>query len=393
MSKLKRAIYPLSGDPVHNGHIQSLATVVNSGLYDEIYFAIGNNPEKECLFSVPERMYLAEKAIESAGLDTAKLKVVSFSGYLRDYARENGIDYIIRGARDGKDFEYEKRLADFNSEYGLQTIILPAARGNKNIRSSLVKDSVKDYKFVQDHVCPAVKQALEEKLNGVSLIGVTGNMGSGKTTFCKKFVEYSRLNPGLEINHVDFDKLVHSLYFGDSPINQEVRDKIRTSFGDDLFDHEELNRRKLAGIVFGDAEKRAELADILRVPSMMKLQETLKGMRGVVLLDAAYLTEYNMLPLVNYNTILVECDEKERFARILARDGISQREVEEKTKAQHPQELKRKIILDSQKKVRHGFFYEVDSTKGFDFYNLSRDLAEHFPLIKTEVKENVCAAA
>jgi pantetheine-phosphate adenylyltransferase/dephospho-CoA kinase len=393
MSKQKRAIYPLSGDPVHNGHIQSLATVVNSGFYDEVYFAIGNNPEKECLFSVPERVYLAERAVESAGLDTTKLKVVSFHGFLRDYARANGIDYIIRGARDGKDFEYEKRLADFNSEYDLQTIILPAARGNKNIRSSLVKDFVKDYKFVQNYVCPAVKQALEEKLNGISLVAVTGNMGSGKTTFCRKFVEYSKLNSGLAVSHIDFDRLVHSLYFGDQPINLEIRERIKESFGEDLFDQEELNRRKLAGIVFGDAEKRAELADILRVPSMIKLQETLNGMKGIVLFDAAYLTEYNMLPLVNYNTILIKCDEKERFRRILARDGISQKEVEEKTKAQHPEELKRKIILDAQENVKHGFFYEVDSTKGFDFCGLSKTLAEHFPLLKTEVKENVCAAA
>ena len=304
MVKQKTAIYPLSADPVHNGHMQTVRRTVESGFFDKLYVAIGVNPFKKTLFNLDERLFLTKKVVDSAGFGD-KVEVVSFEGLLRNYARSQGINSIVRSYRNGTDAEYESGLASFNEEYGIKTWLLPAEKGNVEISSSMVRAVASEFGFVQNLVHPVVKQALEEKLRGVSLVGVTGCMGAGKSTFCKGLVDYSKSHGDTEVSHIDFDKLVHTLYFEDTPLGLQVKEEIKESFGEDVFAGKELNRRKLAGIVFGDKGKRDELSRILQVPSMIKLEEELRKRKGFVLVDAAYFTEYNMLPLVNNNVCLL----------------------------------------------------------------------------------------
>ncbi|MDD5192185.1 MAG: pantetheine-phosphate adenylyltransferase [Candidatus Nanoarchaeia archaeon] len=387
MVREKSAVYPLSADPIHNGHIYTLAVAANSGLFDKVIVAVGNDCNKNYLFDLDERLFLAKKAVYSSGFEKNKVSVESFYGLLRNYAREQGAKFIVRGCRNSKDWEYEKILGEFNGEYGLQTLIFPASKEFENLSSTYVKSIAAEGGFVHNLVHPSVKQALEERLREVSLIGVTGNMGAGKTTFCEKLVEYSQLNGG-NLSHIDFDKLVHSLYFGDSSLSYEVRKNIRASFGEDVFNSSGLDRRKLAEIVFGDSDKREELSRILMVPSMIKFEEELRQRKGIVLVDAAYFTEYNLLPLVNYNVILVSCDENERFRRVFRRDGINREEIEAKTKAQHSEDLKRKIIREAQDKYNHGFFHEIDSTNGMRLDEIMEKIESYFPLLKSGVREN-----
>jgi pantetheine-phosphate adenylyltransferase len=272
MVKQKTAIYPLSADPVHNGHMQTVRRTVESGFFDKLYVAIGVNPFKKTLFSLDERLYLTKKVVESAGFGD-KVGVVSFEGLLRNYARSQGIHSIVRSYRNGTDAEYESSLASFNEEYGIKTWLLPAEKGNVEISSSMVRAVASEFGFVQKLVHPAVKQALEEKLRGVSLVGVTGCMGAGKSTFCNSLVEYSKSNGNTSVSHIDFDKLVHSLYLENTPLGLEVREEIKENFGEEVFMGKELDRRKLAGIVFGDKDNRNKLSRILYVPSMIKLEE------------------------------------------------------------------------------------------------------------------------
>ena len=75
----KKAVYPLSSDPVHNGHMHNLAVAVNSGFFDEVHFGMGYNSKKNYLFSQDEKAYLSKKAVESADLDSSKVKITSFS--------------------------------------------------------------------------------------------------------------------------------------------------------------------------------------------------------------------------------------------------------------------------------------------------------------------------
>ncbi len=376
----KKAIYPLSGDPVHNGHLHNLTVAVNSRFFDEVYFSLGNNPAKKSLFSPEERLDLARKVVYSSGLDTSKIKVELFNGMLRNHARRNGIDYIIRGSRNSADFDYEMFLSDFNLEYGLQTFVIPSTKENRMISSGTVKAIVTEGGLVEEYVHPAVKQSLEERLRNLSLIGVTGNMGSGKSTFCREMVEYALQNSDLELNHIDLDKMIHSIYKGNDPMNYEVEEKIKEKFGDGIFDGEELNRKKLAGIVFNDDEKRYELSRILSIPTRITLEDELQKRSGIVLLDAAYLVEYNLLSWVNNNVILVNCDDEERYDRVLRRDQMSRDELVSKTNAQFSYENKKDLILKSQNMIHHGFYHEVDSSRFISYFEILEKIKENFPL-------------
>ena len=83
-------------------------------------------------------------------------------------------------------------------------------------------------------------------------IGVTGGIGSGKSTVCEIFKT-------LGIPVFNADEAGRVLTDG----NKEVKDKIRTAFGSEIFDGEVLNRRKLAEIVFEDEEKLKQLNSII----------------------------------------------------------------------------------------------------------------------------------
>jgi len=376
------AVYPLSADPIHYGHLSNVTAAVTSGLFDEVVVALGHNPTKKYLFNLEERLDLAKRTVEAAGLDKTKVRVESFTGLLRNYAILNGADFIVKGCRNGTDWDYENLLSEFNDEYGLQTLVLPAKKELRNLSSTYVKAIAVEGGLVHELVHPATKQALEEKLRGVSLVGVTGNMGAGKSTFCNEIVEYAK-NKDVEIHHVDFDKLVHSLWQGDSPLANKVKEKLVDAFGEGVFDSPELNRKKLAGIVFGDDAKRKQLADIVYMPALLKLEEEVRKMKGVVLVDAAYFTEYNMLPLVNYNVVVVGCEKQERLNRILKRDGLTKEQLEAKVKAQHSPELRKQLIKKAQEKQHYGFYHEVDSTNKVNFEDVLAKLQAYFPLYKS----------
>ncbi|MBT3397996.1 pantetheine-phosphate adenylyltransferase [archaeon] len=382
----KFAVYPLSGDPVHNGHVQSLASAVNTGFFDKVYFAMGKNSKKNYLFSLDERLELAKKSVYSAGVDPSKVIIEPFSGLLRNYARRIGADFVVRGSRNAQDFDYEMTLADFNAEYGLQTVILPAAEGNRTTSSSMVKAVVSEGGMVDKYVHPAVKQALEERMNNVSLVGVTGNMGAGKSTFCGGLVDHLRAQ-GKDAHHIDFDKLIQAQYTGNSPVNLEVREQIKKNFGRVVFDGDVLNKKKLARRVFRDPDKMEQLSETLRAPALMGIEDSVREMKGVVLLDAAYLTKYGLLSVVNYNAILVGCDEDERLSRVSKRDGLSEEETKIRFQAQQPQDLKKKLILQGQEKFDHGFLYEVDTTGEVDYGAAMKELEKYFPLFKSEASE------
>lgn len=384
VEKQKKAVYVLSADPMHYGHVQNLRGGMEFGNFDKVYVGIGVNSDKKYLFDKDQKVSLAKKTLEANGFNLDKIVVETFEGLARNYAARKGAKYIIRGSRNPTDFAYERELADYHEKYGLTTVVVPATKETQGMSSTMAKAIAKEGGMTHEYVHPMTKQALEEKLRGYSLVGVTGNMGAGKTTFCKNLTQYA-VKKGMEVNHLDFDRLVHSLYYRQDGLGEQVRDGIKEEFGEDLFEKDNLNRKKLAGIVFGDDDKRQKLAEILMQPAVMALEDTLRDMKGIVLVDAAYMTEYNMLPLVNNNVVLVNCNEEERLARILKRDGITKEQLEERVKAQQSYEVKKKNILEKQEKDKFGFFYEVDTTEGLneaDYESLFQKLNTNFPLFK-----------
>lgn len=134
------AFYPGSFDPMTNGHLDVLLQSMN--FCSRIVVAIGIHPGKVPLFSFEERADLIRQAVTEAMPDKAGIvDVVSFSNLAVDAARANGASMLIRGLRDGTDFDYEMQMAGMNREMApdIQTIFLPAGSASRSVTATLVR--------------------------------------------------------------------------------------------------------------------------------------------------------------------------------------------------------------------------------------------------------------
>ena len=104
----KRAIYPGTFDPVTNGHINIITRA--AGMFDRVIMAIAASPSKKPLFSLDERVALAQEA--TAHLEN--VEVIGFSDLMASFARDQQATILIRGLRAVADFEYETQLAHMN---------------------------------------------------------------------------------------------------------------------------------------------------------------------------------------------------------------------------------------------------------------------------------------
>ncbi|MCJ8239128.1 pantetheine-phosphate adenylyltransferase [Peteryoungia algae] len=134
------AFYPGSFDPMTNGHLDVLVQALN--IVDRIVVAIGTHPGKTPLFTYEQRADLIRASLAEILLGRAgDLEVVSFSDLAVDAARRHGASIMVRGLRDGTDFDYEMQLAGMNARMApeLQTVFLPAATASRPITATLVR--------------------------------------------------------------------------------------------------------------------------------------------------------------------------------------------------------------------------------------------------------------
>ena len=125
----RRAIYPGTFDPITNGHADLIERA--AALFNEVVVGIAESPSKKPLFTLEERVLLAQQVTEK--LDN--VSVVGFSGLLVDFAHEYDATVLIRGLRAVSDFEYEFQLANMNRRLdpNLESVFLTPAEENSFI--------------------------------------------------------------------------------------------------------------------------------------------------------------------------------------------------------------------------------------------------------------------
>lgn len=155
------ALYPGTFDPVTLGHIDIIRRAVK--LFDKLVVAVADNPEKESLFSVKDRVELIEKSIG----DIERATVTSFSDLTAKFARTIGAAAIIRGIRAVSDFEFEFQMALMNRkiEPDVEAVYLMPTDKFSYISSSLVKDIARRGGEVSCFVPPAVLEALKKRFS------------------------------------------------------------------------------------------------------------------------------------------------------------------------------------------------------------------------------------
>ena len=155
----QRAIYPGTFDPMTKGHVDLIERACK--LFDEIVIAIAASEAKNPLFTLDERIQIAEKIFEGNN----KVKVVGFSGLLVDLAKDNNAKILIRGLRVVADFEYEFQLANMNRAMmpEIESVFLTPKEQYSYISSSLVKEICKMGGDVSEFVDPISLSELKRK--------------------------------------------------------------------------------------------------------------------------------------------------------------------------------------------------------------------------------------
>ncbi|QLB13661.1 phosphopantetheine adenylyltransferase [Bisgaardia hudsonensis] len=154
-----KAIYPGTFDPVTNGHLDIIQRSAN--LFEEIIIAVANNPSKNALFSLQERVDLMKRSVKHL----PNVKVVGFSHLLADMVKENDIKVIIRGVRTTADFEYELQLAYLNRllTKGVESLFLPPSEKWAYVSSTIVRDIYLHKGDISQLVPETVLQALSQR--------------------------------------------------------------------------------------------------------------------------------------------------------------------------------------------------------------------------------------
>ena len=157
----KTAIYAGTFDPITNGHSDLAAR--SSRMFDRVVLAIAENPDKRPLFSLDQRVAMAQEVLT----DIPNVEVIRFSGLLIDFAKEVGASVILRGLRAVSDFEYEFQLASMNRrlDRDMETVFLTPSMRYTFVSASLVKEVARYGGNVAEFVHPSVHEALKAAYN------------------------------------------------------------------------------------------------------------------------------------------------------------------------------------------------------------------------------------
>ncbi|MCI8631179.1 MAG: dephospho-CoA kinase [Firmicutes bacterium] len=175
----------------------------------------------------------------------------------------------------------------------------------------------------------------------MKIIGLTGGIGSGKSTVSAYLSE----NAGLMI--IDADRIAHEI----TEPGNETLVKIEEVFGSDIIrDDGTLDRRGLAGIVFSSEEKKTILEEITHKAIREEIDRLLKkafaANEPAVIIDAPLLLESGLHTICDI-VWAVGAEKEVRVKRAAARDGITEdeirarmaRQMSDEERAQHADEI------------------------------------------------------
>ena len=162
MTSLKKriAVYPGTFDPITLGHEDLVRRAAH--LFDEVIVAVAGSTSKSTVFSLEERVQLAQQVFGSYD----NVKVVGFGGLLMQFVQQQQAQIVIRGLRAASDFEYEFQLAGMNRKLypKLETMFLTPSDEYMFVSSSLVREVAKLGGEVDQFVSKAVEAAIKKKL-------------------------------------------------------------------------------------------------------------------------------------------------------------------------------------------------------------------------------------
>lgn len=132
---MKRAIFPGTFDPFTIGHYSVVKRALT--FMDELVIGIGINEGKRTWFPTEKRIEMVCRLYEK----DPRVRVEAYNDLTIDFAQRMNAQFIVRGIRTVKDFEYEETIADINRQLsGIETILLFTEPELTSVSSSTVRE-------------------------------------------------------------------------------------------------------------------------------------------------------------------------------------------------------------------------------------------------------------
>ena len=166
-------------------------------------------------------------------------------------------------------------------------------------------------------------------------IGLTGNLGTGKTTVSEMMAELGAIL-------INADKLGHELFQPDNPTYYEII----ATFGEEILTPDnEIDRQKLSQLVFADTQALTRLNQIMHPEMYNIVQQRIEQYRNqgakVVVLEAALLIEANWVELVD-EIWVTTAPEAAIVKRLTGQRGLSKKQILERLHSQMSSQEKTK---------------------------------------------------
>jgi dephospho-CoA kinase len=186
------------------------------------------------------------------------------------------------------------------------------------------------------------------------IVGLTGKMGSGKSTVASILKEF-----GAKVINVDL--IGHSVLS-----NEKVKDSLKKIFGESIFLKGQIDRKKLARIVFSDLNKLSSLEKIVHPLIRIEVEKQVESSDGLIVIDAAILHRLELDKICDI-VVLIKSPEDKIIHR-LREKGMNEAEIRERLMAQHDIVETDLVIvndsdlLDLRRKIKN-FYNEVIKSK------------------------------
>jgi pantetheine-phosphate adenylyltransferase len=154
------AVYPGTFDPMTRGHEDLVRRA--SKLFGTLIVGVADSRAKKPLFTQTERLDIAKEVLGHYN----NVKVIGFSGLLRDFVRDQQAHVILRGLRAVGDFEYEFQMAGMNRHLlpGVETMFLTPSDQYQFISGTIVREIAMMGADVSQFVFPNVESQLAKKI-------------------------------------------------------------------------------------------------------------------------------------------------------------------------------------------------------------------------------------
>jgi pantetheine-phosphate adenylyltransferase len=164
----RKAIYAGSFDPLTKGHIW----VIEEGLrlFDHLYIAVGVNPAKKGYFTPMERLDMITEYLVKQGFTSLATPLLFDGEFLVDVAEKLDCQFMLRGIRNAKDFEYELEIKSFNDKLkpSIGTVFVVPPPKLAGVSSSIIRGTVgiKGWESaIKDYTTSHVIKQLKKRTN------------------------------------------------------------------------------------------------------------------------------------------------------------------------------------------------------------------------------------